>query len=149
MCDTLSRNGRFIAGNGVNDDHGGVWWEGRLNNWVTWAWSATDSEADLLAAMRSGRAWTGAVGTRTTLDLRVDDVCPMGSVSVTKVAQRMLRVVATDAPAGGHVDVLRFTRLSVRNSAGTVVSVSNPVWMLRKVPASGIPAARYYEVTAA
>jgi hypothetical protein len=30
----------------------------------------------------------------------------------------------------------------VRNSAGTVVGLSNPVWLLRSPPPNGIPPAR-------
>jgi hypothetical protein len=190
LWDTLSRNGRFVTGTGVNDDHGGVHWSSLLNNWITWAWSATDSEEDLLTALRAGRAWASSIGTSTNLDLLVDNVCPMGSVSVSRVDQRMLQVMAADLPVGGAVDVLRgvvdragrqdpwpntvsiaslnandlasgsvtipvdttspcFVRLSVRDADNAVVAVSNPVWMLRRVPASGIPAARYYEVAAA
>jgi hypothetical protein len=190
LWDTLSRNGRFLTGTGVSDDHGGVNWAGIPNNWISWAWSTTDSEADLLGAMRSGRMWASSVNTKADLDLLVDGVCPMGSVSVSKVSQRTLRVVASHLPTGGSVQVLRgevdragqhdptpntttiatipasdfgtgsvtlpvdttspcFTRLSVKNSSGTVVAVSNPVWMLRRTPGSGIPAARLAEVTAA
>ena len=35
-----------------------------------------------------------------------------------------------------------FVRLVMRTSTGTIVSVSNPVWLLRETPAAGIPAAR-------
>jgi hypothetical protein len=190
LWDTLSRNALFLTGTGVNDDHGGVHWSSLLNNWITWAWSSTDSEADLLDAMRAGRAWATSIKSRTSLDLLVDEVCPMGSVSVSSVSQRTLRVVAADLPPGGAVRVLRgvvdgagtndpwpntttiatldaddltagsvtmpvdtrspcFVRLSVTDSNGIVVAVSNPVWMLRSVPSSGIPAARLYEVSAA
>jgi hypothetical protein len=35
-----------------------------------------------------------------------------------------------------------FVRVAVRNSAGAVVALSNPVWLLRSTPPSGIPVAR-------
>jgi hypothetical protein len=35
-----------------------------------------------------------------------------------------------------------FLRTQVRNSAGTVVALSNPVWLLRNPPPGGIPAPR-------
>ncbi len=185
LWDTLSRNAMFLTGNGVNDDHPGTNWFGTANNWVTWVWSATDSEADLLAAMKAGRAWTGSLTTRCSLDLLVDGACPMGSVSVSSLTQRTLRVIAAGMPSGGSVQVLRggvdyagsgnpvpnlsriasylssdlasgsvdlavdtttscFVRLSVLDSSGAVVAVSNPVWMLREIPASGIPTARQF-----
>ena len=60
-------------------------------------------------------------------------------------------VVATYSPgdfATGSVSLpidttkSRFVRTEVRNSAGTTVAVSNPVWLLREVPPGGIPSAR-------
>jgi hypothetical protein len=38
--------------------------------------------------------------------------------------------------------VSRFVRTEVVNSAGTVVGVSNPVWLLREQPPDGIPVTR-------
>ena len=35
-----------------------------------------------------------------------------------------------------------FVRSQVLDSAGTVVGLSNPVWLLRSVPPGGIPAPR-------
>jgi hypothetical protein len=35
-----------------------------------------------------------------------------------------------------------FVRVVVRNSTGAMVSVSNPIWLLRTRPPNGIPAAR-------
>ena len=61
------------------------------------------------------------------------------------------QVVATytaDQLTGGEVSLnvdtttSRFVRTEVRNSAGTTVAVSNPVWLLRQQPPNGIPAAR-------
>ena len=61
------------------------------------------------------------------------------------------QVVATytaDQLAGGSVDLnidttrSRFVRTEVRNSGGTTVAVSNPIWLLRQQPPNGIPAAR-------
>ncbi|MFL6181683.1 MAG: hypothetical protein ACJ73J_05190 [Actinomycetes bacterium] len=61
------------------------------------------------------------------------------------------QVVATysaDQLVGGSVNlavdtsVSRFVRTEVRNSSGTTVAVSNPVWLLRQQPPNGIPAAR-------
>jgi len=35
-----------------------------------------------------------------------------------------------------------FVRSQVLDSTGAVVALSNPVWLLREIPANGIPAAR-------
>jgi hypothetical protein len=176
LWDVLSRNARFLTGNGVNDDHWGTGWLGLANNWVTAAWAASTSEAALLTALSSGRVWTYSLhAPAVTLDLRVDGTCPMGSASISTRNSRQVEVFATGVPAGGSVAVLRgkvdyagtaspvpnvkqigsgtgsltvdtstscFVRTAVKNSSGAVVAVSNPVWLLRATPPSGIPAAR-------
>lgn len=185
LWDVMSRNGVFLTGTGTSDDHLGQDWAGILNNWVTWAWAPSTGLTDLLAAMAAGRSWCGALGAFTgTLDLLVDGVCPMGSVSVSSLSSRQLTVLATGLPAGSTVQVLQgavdyagtgqpaantalvstlpaaaglatgsatvtldtagasFARCQVLSATGTVVAVSNPVWMLTAAPAGGIPAAR-------
>jgi hypothetical protein len=58
------------------------------------------------------------------------------------------RTVPASAFSGGTVAVsldttgASFARVEVRNAAGTIVAGSNPVWLLRKAPAGGIPAHR-------
>ncbi|HEX5016294.1 MAG TPA: hypothetical protein VFX15_01770 [Actinomycetes bacterium] len=61
------------------------------------------------------------------------------------------QVIATytaDQLSGGEVSLnvdtttSRFVRTEVRNSSGTTIAVSNPVWLLRQQPPNGIPAAR-------
>lgn len=37
---------------------------------------------------------------------------------------------------------LWFVRTQVRDGFGAIVATSNPVWLLRRAPATGIPAAR-------
>jgi type V secretory pathway adhesin AidA len=109
----------------------------------------------------------------------------MGSVSVSQLATRGLRVTATGVPQGGKLEIVQgavdyagpqepvattqvittlpdtalatgtvdvavetrqssFIRAQVRNSAGTVIALSNPVWLLRETPpgGQGIPVAR-------
>lgn len=41
-----------------------------------------------------------------------------------------------------NTSVSSYVRTQVLDSAGKVVGVSNPVWLLREVPANGIPMAR-------
>jgi hypothetical protein len=107
LWDVLSRNGRFLTGNGVNDDHMGQGWLGLTNNWVTAAWASSTSEAALLTALASGRCWTYSLRYPVTLDLRVDGTCPMGSASISTQNSRQVQVFATGVPAGGSVAVLR------------------------------------------
>jgi hypothetical protein len=108
VWDVLSRNARFITGNGVTDDHAGTNWAGINNNWVTSTWAANRSESNLLAALRAGRAWTSSLSRyQGNLDLVADSVAPMGSVTVSSLTSRRLRVKATSLPADATLQVLR------------------------------------------
>ena len=107
LWDVLSRNAMTLTGNGVNDDHNGVDWYGPVNNWVTSVWAPTNSEADLLGALAAGRAWTGTLRYQTTLDLLVDGVAPMGSVSVSSLNRRQLTVSASGLPSHGSLRVVQ------------------------------------------
>jgi hypothetical protein len=184
LWDVLSRNAVFLTGNGTSDDHAGTNWPGVTNNFVTSVWAASTAEADLLAALSAGRAWTASLSAyRGALDLLVDGTCRMGSVSVSSVNSRALTATATGMPSGGSLQVVqgtvdsagtaalmpnsmvvasytaaqlaggsitqsvdtsqsRFFRTQVLDSSGTVVGLSNPVWLLRSAPPGGIPARR-------
>lgn len=108
LWDIMSRNGLFLTGTGVSDDHGGNAWQGEPNNWTTSVWSPSTSQADLLAAVVAGRAWAGSlIGYRGSLDLLADGSCPMGSVSVSTATTRRLTVSATDVPTGGSLQVVQ------------------------------------------
>jgi len=60
----------------------------------------------------------------------------------------VLRTFAASAFAGGtktiwvNTSTSRFYRLQVVNSAGQIIGISNPVWLLRTAPPTGIPPAR-------
>lgn len=111
LWDVMSRNAVFLTGNGTSDDHFGTDWRGITNNWVTSAWSAGTTQADLLAALAAGQAWCGSLSgfgaPGTSLNLDVDGSCPMGSVSVSSLTARQLTVAATGIPSGGSVAVLQ------------------------------------------
>ena len=108
LWDVMSRNAVFLTGNGTNDDHFGQNWHGITNNWVTSTWAASTAEADLLASLAAGRAWSGSLSAyRGSLDLLVDGSCPMGSVSVSNVTSRQLVASATGIPASGSLQVLQ------------------------------------------
>lgn len=108
LWDVLSRNGRFLTGNGVNDDHFGRDWSTKQNNWYTSVWAASNSKSDLVTALRAGRAYSGSLSRyRGNLDLVADATCPMGSASVSQLSQRQLQLIATGLPSGGSVRVIR------------------------------------------
>lgn len=110
LWDVLSRNALFVTGNGTSDDHMGQNWYGIKNNWVTSAWAPSTAEADLLAALRSGRAWSASLPRfRGSLDLVADGTAPMGSVTVSTAAKRQLQVVAGGMPTGSTLQVVRGT----------------------------------------
>jgi hypothetical protein len=184
LWDIMSRNAVFLTGNGTSDDHYGRDWRQLKNDWVTSAWAPSSGQSDLLAAMTAGRVWCGSLtGYQGSLDLMVDQTCPMGSVSVSGVNQRQLTASVTGVPGYGSLQVLQgqvdyagthglqsnvrvignysgsqlrsgqvtqwvntgspsFVRTQVLDSSGTVVALSNPVWLLRSQPPGGIPGPR-------
>jgi hypothetical protein len=110
LWNVMSRNAVFLTGNGVSDDHFGTGWSGLLNNWITSAWAASTAVSDLTAALAAGKAWCGSLaefGPGASLNLVVDGTCPMGSVSLSSLAQRQLTVSAAGIPAGGSLLVLQ------------------------------------------
>ena len=108
LWDVMSRNGVFMTGIGVSDDHSGTNWYGETNNWITSAWAASTAQPDLMAALSRGRCWSGTLsGFRGSLDLLVDGSVPMGSVSISSVNTRQLVASATALPAGGYLQVLQ------------------------------------------
>ena len=106
LWDGLSRNGIFLTGNGVNDAHGGSW-ATMSNRFMTWAWAPDATEPSLLRALASGRIWIAEPSFRGMIDLLVDGVAPMGSVSVSGLAARSLTMMVTGAPAGGTVKLVQ------------------------------------------
>jgi hypothetical protein len=110
LWNVMSRNAVFLTGNGVSDDHFGTGWHGIRNNWITSAWAASTGTSDLTAALAAGQAWCGSLsefGAGASLNLLVDGTCPMGSASLSSLAQRVLTVAATGIPAGGSLLVLQ------------------------------------------
>jgi hypothetical protein len=108
LYDTFARNGTFITANGTNDDHGGQFWKGIKNGFFTGAWATTRSDADIVAAMSAGRAYTAHLGKwpGAEIDLLVDGTVPMGHVSVATKATRSLSIWAPNLPAGSSVQLV-------------------------------------------
>jgi hypothetical protein len=132
VWDTMSRNGLFLTGNGVTDDHSGQNWatreEGRF---YTSAWAHDVTETSLLAALASGRTFVGYLGSFAgIMDMTMDGEVPMGAVSVDAATSRALRIDATDLPVGGAVEVVRgevdFAGIDDPNPATTVVTTLGP-----------------------
>lgn len=107
LWDTFSRNGDFLTGNGVSDDHSGQGWATRENGFATGLWATSTSQADIVKAMAAGRAFAAHAGRWPgALDLLVDESVPMGAVSVSSKTSRTLAVWATDLPPGSAVQVI-------------------------------------------
>jgi hypothetical protein len=110
LWDVLARNGLFLTGNGVSDDHKGQDWAGQPNRFYTGAWSNALDERNLLDALGSGRVYVGYLGAfGGTIDMAVDEKVPMGAVSVSPLPRRSLRLDVTGLPQGGAVQVVRGT----------------------------------------
>jgi PKD repeat protein len=108
LWDALSRNGVFLTGTGVSDDHTGQNWLTIASNFFTWAWADSTDRGSLTAALAAGRVfWGNPAVFRGQLDLLVDGAVPMGAVSVDPASSRTLQVLATDLPPGATVEVVR------------------------------------------
>jgi hypothetical protein len=183
LWDTFSRNGVFMTGNGVTDNHDGLRWNVE-NGFTTGVWAISPSQVDLVAALAAGRAYTyhASHWPNGQLDLLVGGRVRMGKVEVTLRTSRALEIYAANLPKGSTVEVVQgpvdyagndpatkvvaslgaalfgasatasirfdtthstFVRVQVRNSAGVVIGVSNPVWTLKTKPLMGVPSARH------
>jgi hypothetical protein len=113
VWDALSRNGLFLTGNGVSDDHSGIGWSSMTNRFYTAAWSDALEEGHLMASLSRGAAYVGYLGGfGGTLDMAIEpvdigDAVPMGAVAVNPATSRTLRIGVTGLPDGGGVQVVR------------------------------------------
>jgi len=109
LWDVMSRNAVFLTGNGVSDDHASTDWRHTASpNWITYVWAPDRGEASLLSALLAGQAWCTFMNDyRGALDLRVDGVAPMGSVSVSRLSSRSVTAIATGLPTGATVEVVQ------------------------------------------
>lgn len=108
LWDTFSRNGTFLTGNGVTDDHGGRGWKSLNNGFFTGIWAGSRSDAALATALRGGRAYTAHLGRYPggALDMLVDGTVPMGAVSVSTKTSRQLALYAANIPSGASVQLV-------------------------------------------
>jgi hypothetical protein len=108
LLDTFLRNGYFLTGTGVNDDHGGMNWPNLSNGFVTGIWAASPTQADLVTALAGGRVfahhpqrWSGA-----QLDTRLEDGTRMGQASLSTKLTHTLSVYASGVPSSAKVQVV-------------------------------------------
>jgi hypothetical protein len=110
VWDVASRNGLFLTGTGVSDDHSGQDWFGQQANFVTWSYAKSRDLDQLLPSLSSGNVFFGNPAIFTgTLGLLVDGKAPMGSITVSHAKSRNVRILADRLPAGSTVRVVRGT----------------------------------------
>lgn len=107
VFDAMARNGIWATANGTSDDHSGLNWSSQPNRGYTSTWAASAGLPDQLAALSTGRAFVGFLGSfNGTLDLQLDGN-PMGSVSESSLSSRTLLTDVTGLPSGGAVQIVR------------------------------------------
>nr|BFE66209.1 hypothetical protein GCM10020063_107350 [Dactylosporangium thailandense] len=171
VFDVACRNALFFTAVGSSDDHDATDWAKEPEHDITYVWSPSLAQPDLLAAMAKGAAWfTDLARYRGSLDLRVGGVSHLGAVLMTR-APVTVDAIATGLPGGAKAELVvgvvdeaaavpsaktvksktvtvlpgHYVRLQVRLAGGDVVGVSNPLWVLDKAPKRPIPAGRRRE----
>jgi hypothetical protein len=143
LWDTFSRHARFLTGNGVTDDHSGNNWTNLTNGFVTGIWVDTLGEAQLVAALAAGRAFTYHPRScpALQLDTLTDGTAAMGSVSVAARATRSVAVQATGLPGDSTVEVVRGPVDFAGQDPGTTVVASLPASRFTGTGAVAVPVA--------
>jgi len=184
LWDTMSRNGLWLTGNGVSDNHVGTamsWSADKQHNtFATFVWAESQSLTDLLAGLSAGKVFCGEIGVWGG-DIWIEvEGNPMGSVAVNpSAASRQLTVVVAGLASGQMVEVVRgpvdfagtaspdpgtavvatlatgtatvpidtsqscFVRINVLDTVvKRRIAFSNPIWLLRAIPPTAIPANR-------
>jgi hypothetical protein len=110
LADIMTRNGIWLTYNGVSDDHNAQVgnWTTDINQFATVTWAQSVQMSDLLAAIAAGRAFCRELGTTGSFDTTVDDIVPMGAISVRPdKSQRTFTIAASDLDPSAHVDVVQ------------------------------------------
>lgn len=104
--EVAARNAVFFTATGVNDAHSDYW--PRSWPWATSSWSKSTEMADLVVAMRAGRAWmTNPDHWSGQLDFEIHGRPAMGAVVVDTPPNVNIRIVATDLPEGGVLEIIK------------------------------------------
>ena len=104
VWDELSKEGVYIAADGVSDTHtsNGGWFNG--NNFVTWIWAQSKSIPDLVDGLHRGAMYFGnPVEYKGELRLTTDDGHQMGQIVVTQKAEHNIRIAISKLPAGARI----------------------------------------------
>lgn len=102
--DDLSRDRVIMGGIGTSDSHSQSWGWRDGNNFVTWVWAASDGREDLIAGLRSRRAFFGdPMLFRGELFLETADGIPMGQVVRTGARRHDVVLRITALPEGATV----------------------------------------------
>jgi hypothetical protein len=111
LWDTVLRNGLFLMGTGVSDDHEGEHktWTRNQNRFATCAWTTVLDQPSLVTAIASGRTYCRELGTTPALDLAAGGgAARMGQVLVDASSSSIdLRVFAQRLPTGSTVRVVQ------------------------------------------
>ena len=112
LFDLMARAGRFVTATGVTDDHEGLVgsWSSRKNRFATGIWAPSLADGNVRNALLAGQAWCTEVqpsGTVDRLDITVDGIVPMGSVSVQQRSTRRVQVKCPVVPSGGRAELVR------------------------------------------
>jgi hypothetical protein len=111
LWDTLLRNGLFLTGTGVSDDHQGAYnsWTKTANRFATGAWTTTLDEPALLTALAGGRAFCRELGSTPALDLSAaGGSARMGQVVTSDPSATIdVTVIAIGLPQGSNVHVVQ------------------------------------------
>lgn len=171
LWDDLALQGLPLIGVGVSDHHGdgpAGSWATTQNNFVTWIYSASLDQPDMLAGLARGRAFFGDLSLfRGWVDLGTDSGFLMGQTVITDRRRVGLDVHASGLTPGDRLRLIRsgavvheetatssgfsrrldvpiarrggaFFRLEVYRADGEAKAFSNPIWLMREAPAGGL-----------
>ena len=111
MFDAAARNGIFLTGTGVTDDHDGDDWVAPgddAERYVTAVWARSMQRDALRAALSAGRAWwhDRRLWPKAALGRFVAGTPAMGAAWRTSKSQATVTIYAPGLPRGSHVTVI-------------------------------------------
>jgi|GEM_PF-1883918 len=172
VWDALSMANIFVTGTGVTDDHGGSPWSKETNRFVTWVYAPSKSEEDLIAGLKSGKAFFGdpfAFNIKGKLDLTTPEGFRMGQTVITPLTGHQVTVDLNGLAAGDLVKLVengvvtqqiqasgvslqksfrvdtslpKVVRIEVYGQDGIPKVFSNPIYLLKALPPGGLPVER-------